>query len=358
MIRYQLRSVSLLSVVNDIRKGRWMPDAYFQRNLVWRDVHNRDFIETILKGFPFPQLFISRGEIDLERMETTSLIVDGQQRTNAIMQYVDNKFAVQGKYFRDLSDDTKSDFFKYEIGVIELDLDNKSPEVKEIFQRLNRTSNSLTTIEKLASEFGASEYMLVAKLLTDQLDLPEDQDDSDYKIDPLIPSSSFAWASSKSSSGYSEFVKKAEIFTPRETARKVPLFYALNIVSTVLTGHFNRNDQTLELLDTFKEEFPAKDQIVDAFEKSAFVLKSLSLDKHSMWFQKANFFTLFSEIASCIYSGGDVDPIASKELLLRFEVTLPDDYAYAAREGVNNKRERSLRAKYVASLLVSRDATK
>jgi hypothetical protein len=316
MIRYQLRSVSLLSVVNDIRKGRWMPDAYFQRNLVWRDVHNRDFIETILKGFPFPQLFISRGEIDLERMETTSLIVDGQQRTNAIMQYVDNKFAVQGKYFRDLSDDTKSDFFKYEIGVIELDLDNKSPEVKEIFQRLNRTSNS------------------------------------------LIPSSSFAWASSKSSSGYSEFVKKAEIFTPRETARKVPLFYALNIVSTVLTGHFNRNDQTLELLDTFKEEFPAKDQIVDAFEKSAFVLKSLSLDKHSMWFQKANFFTLFSEIASCIYSGGDVDPIASKELLLRFEVTLPDDYAYAAREGVNNKRERSLRAKYVASLLVSRDATK
>lgn len=57
MIEYRVRSISLLNLVNDIRQGRLIPDAYFQRNLVWREVHKRDFIETILKGYPFPQIF-------------------------------------------------------------------------------------------------------------------------------------------------------------------------------------------------------------------------------------------------------------------------------------------------------------
>jgi Protein of unknown function DUF262 len=351
MIRYQIRSVSLLSVVNDIRRKRWVPDAYFQRNLVWREIHKRDFIDTILKGYPFPQLFISRGEIDLERMETTSLIVDGQQRTNAIMEFVDNKFSCGGRFFNQLTDDEKSEFFKYEIGIIELDLSNRSAEVKEIFQRLNRTSNSLTTIEKLASEFGASEYMLVAKLLTDQLDLPEDQEDSEYKVDPLIPLTFFAWAKSQNSGKYNEYLRKSETFTSHETARKVPLFYTLNIISTVLTGYFNRNDQTLELLETYKEEFDEKDRILRTFDETTEALEGLGLVKGSMWFQKANFFTLFAEIASRIYSSGKINPLVLADKLRNFESSLPTDYSFAAREAVNNKKERALRGHYISALI-------
>ena len=352
MIRYQIRSMSLLSVINDIRTKRLVPDAYFQRNLVWREIHKRDFIETILKGFPFPQMFFSRGEIDLDRMETTSCIVDGQQRANAIMEFVDNKFSCINKYFRELTDEEKSEFFKYEIGVIELDLSNTSPEVKEIFQRLNRTSNSLTTIEKLASEFGASEYMLVAKLLTDQLDLPEDDEEGDLKLDPLIPSSFFFWAKEMRAKSFQDFLRNSDIFTSHETARKVPLFYTLNIMSTVLTGYFNRNDQTLELLDTYKEEFAQKDLIVASVDKTAVLLSQLAFQKGSMWFQKANFFTLFTEVASRVYTGSTIDLTQTKVNLDGFQAAVPGDYALAAREAVNNKKERTLRASYVAKLLV------
>ena len=80
MIKYQVRSRDLLDISNDIKDGRLIISPYFLRNLVWRELHKKDFIETILKGYPFPQIFIARGSIDLETMSTTSCIVDGQQR--------------------------------------------------------------------------------------------------------------------------------------------------------------------------------------------------------------------------------------------------------------------------------------
>lgn len=65
MIKYNVRSRDLIGVYQEIKSGRLIPDAYFQRNLVWRDAHNQDFIKTILLGFPFPQIFISKGKIGI-----------------------------------------------------------------------------------------------------------------------------------------------------------------------------------------------------------------------------------------------------------------------------------------------------
>jgi len=156
MIRYQIRTVALVNVINDIKSKRLVPNAYFQRSLVWRDVHKHEFIDTILKGYPFPQLFFSRGRINLETMSSTACIVDGQQRSNAILEFVLDVFPVNGKYYSELSDEVKASFLKYEIGVVELDLDNDDPQVREMFKRVNRTSSSLTAIEKLSSEYGAT----------------------------------------------------------------------------------------------------------------------------------------------------------------------------------------------------------
>src|SRR5471032_597798 len=139
MIKYQVRSRDLIGVYNEIKTRTLIPDAYFQRNLVWRDIHKQDFIKTILLGFPFPQIFVSKGIVDVVEMKTTSCIVDGQQRCKAIGEFVDNKFKVEGRLFQELNSSEKSEFLKYEIAVIELDLDNNDPRIKDIFQRVNRT---------------------------------------------------------------------------------------------------------------------------------------------------------------------------------------------------------------------------
>ncbi|WP_259642380.1 DUF262 domain-containing protein [Pseudomonas savastanoi] len=108
MVEYRVRSVSLLNLVNDIRAGRLIPDAYFQRNLVWRDVHKREFIKTILLGLPFPQIFISKGKVDVKTMSTVSCIVDGQQRSNAIVSFILEGLDVDGVKYNELSENQKS----------------------------------------------------------------------------------------------------------------------------------------------------------------------------------------------------------------------------------------------------------
>jgi uncharacterized protein with ParB-like and HNH nuclease domain len=247
MISYKVRSVSLLNLVNDINKGLLIPDAYFQRNLVWRETHKKDFIKTILLGFPFPEIFISKGKIDVENMSTVSCIVDGQQRTDAIRGFISNEFEVEGRYYKDLLEDEKSSFLKYEIAVIELDLENDDQRVKEIFQRINRTSNSLTIIEKLASEYSTSEYMLVAKLLTDQIEL--NTTNNLFKEDPNIPDSFYVWAKLHRTLKSKKLFTSSSIFSVIEISKKNNLMYVLNIMSSVIGGMYRRNDKWLITLN-------------------------------------------------------------------------------------------------------------
>ncbi|MHB1175862.1 MAG: GmrSD restriction endonuclease domain-containing protein [Sulfuriferula sp.] len=354
MIKYTIRSIALLNIVNDVKVGRLIPDAYFQRNLVWREVHKKDFIETVLEGYPFPQMFFSRGKIDIEQMTSTSCIVDGQQRTSAIIEFVDNKFSVHGRYFKDLDSDEKSAFLKYEIAVVELDLDNDSPHILEIFKRLNRTANSLTTIEKLASEYAPTEYMYVARLLandTDPADVQADLEEEDWRIDPNLPLELVQWAKTKKSSLFSELVSKLDVFSEREIARKVHLMYVLNIMSTILGGFFNRNEKTSSLLEDYKDNFEQKDFIYDLICESLSIVNNLSLENHTFWSAKANFFSLIVAIAKRLEEGKHIDIAASKEALQTFSPKPEDEYTLAAREAVNNKKERQLRNQYVAALL-------
>lgn len=354
MIEYRVRSISLLNLVSDIKAGKLIPDAYFQRNLVWRDTHNKDFIETILLGYPFPQIFISKGKVDIEKMATISCIVDGQQRTNAIIQYINNKFSVRGKLFSELSDDEKSEFLKYEVAVIELDLDNADPKVNDIFQRINRTSNSLTTIEKLASQYSTSEYMFVAKYLTDQVDFVE-IDDSTFREDPNIPTEFYSWAKNKNAKSFIRLITSKNIFTQRDVIRKVHLMYTLNMMSTYIFSFFNRNEKIYEHLDLYINDFTEKNKLVDDFNSAAEVILRLKLPAKSYWNNKSNFFSLFVALSLVLKENQNIkfDEPKLLNLLTQFEENTPDDYKLSATESVNNKKERIIRHEYVSVIIDS-----
>lgn len=350
MIDYRVRSVSLLNLVNDIKKGRLIPDAYFQRNLVWREIHKKDFIKTILLGYPFPQIFISKGKVDVAAMETVSCIVDGQQRSNAILGFIDGEFDVDGRYYSDMTETEKSEFLKYEVAVIELDLENNDPQVQDIFQRINRTSNSLTSIEKLASQYSTSEYMLVAKLLSDQISLERNGDD-DFREDPNIPEAFFAWAKSVPVRKFVKLMSDKGVFQVREIARKANLMHVLNVMSTIIAGFYNRNEKAIALLDDYAIEFPDKDQLVVELERAADVLLKLGLRARSYWFNKANVFTLLVAVVNFHRSGGTVNAQRFAEQLEEFERNTPADYKLAAAEAVNSTKARQTRNDYVMAML-------
>lgn len=349
MIRYQIRSRDLVGIYNEIQAHRLIPDAYFQRNLVWRESHNQDFIKTILLGYPFPQIFISKGKINIETMQTTSCIVDGQQRLNAITEFIEDKFRVDGRTFSDLSNDEKSDFLKYEIAVIELDIENTDSRVKEIFQRINRTSNALTQIEKLASEYAASDFMFTCRILSDDIDV--ESDDEDFRIDPVITSDLVAWARNLNISKFRKLIFEEGVFSQHELTRKVHLQYVLNIVATILIGIYNRNDKVTDLLNDYSQNFPGKDDLILQLEETAEIYLKLKLPMKSVWKRKANFFSLFVEMAVNLPAIKEMDLNVIKDALLAFGESLPVDYKLAAQEAVNNAGPRELRSRYIKQIL-------
>ena len=136
-------SVSISSLINDIRQGRLILQPEFQRNLVWNEKHKESFIDTILKGYPFPEIYIAQSGVDLETLQTQQVVVDGQQRLSTIMKYVSEELTYKTiPRFKDLSEQDKIDFLGYGVSVI--NLGNASSEtIKEIFRRINQTKYSL-----------------------------------------------------------------------------------------------------------------------------------------------------------------------------------------------------------------------
>ncbi len=360
MIRYQVRSRYLVDLVNEINIGSIVISPYFQRKLVWRLAHKVDFIETILLGFPFPEVFISRGSIDVEKMTSTSHIVDGQQRMTAIRQFIAGDFEVNGKNYKDLTSGEKENFLKYEIAVIDLDLQNEDTRIVEIFKRLNRTFYSLTNVERISTEYASSEFMQVAKLLADELIIlsSDDSVERDESFDPNITPQFVSWASKQRVISFRKWLLELPIFTKYEVSRQVHLMYVLNVLSTItLNDFYNRNERVALYLEEFSNNFPQKDEIIATINQSADIFNKLRFGRGSYWLNKANAFSLIIAINHTLRSGKTINLEAFKEGLEKFAAQLPDDYSLAAREAVNNKRERLTRDRYIHSILdISTDA--
>ncbi len=348
MIKYAVRSRQLIDIVGDIKRRKIVLSPYFQRNLVWRLIHKQDFIKTILLGYPFPQIFLAKGGIDIDDMTSTSMIVDGQQRMNSIVDFVDNRFEVGNLYFNDLGKDEKETFLTYEVAIIELQMESNDPNIKEVFKRLNRTFYSLTNIEKIATEYAPSELMLVASMLTKEIELKLPKDN--HTMDPNIPEDFIKWGVKKKIENFNSLVLDTAIFTNYEISRKVHLQIILNILGTIERGFFNRNIPE-SMIEEYAELFEKKDEVIDKLDKIAKKYLDAKFSENSYWYNKTNFFSLVVFLYNNYENvTSDLSPLLLKKKLTTFEKTLPEDYQLASKEAVNNKKERILRDGYLSSI--------
>lgn len=348
MIKYQVRARQLVDLVSEIKRGKLILSPPFQRNLVWRTIHKVDFIKTILLGFPFPQIFLAKGELNAEELTTTSVVVDGQQRMNSILEFINNDYKVEGKYYNELSMADRESFLKYEIAIIELDMESDDPQIIDIFQRLNRTFYSLTKIEKLASEYASSEFMLIAKLLSNEIRFEQGVKNP---ANGNIPKEFKDWSKTINYSDFRELMIERPIFTPYEISRKVHLMFALNILGTTERGIFNRNIKD-SILEEYKDNFANKTEIIKRLNEVGILYNSLKFKKTSYWFNKANFFTLVIVFYNNLNEIKNIKKNEIKEKLLVFEENTPEEYKLAAKEAVNNRKERLLRNQFIEDLLL------
>lgn len=76
--------------------GSYRVNRRYQRKLIWTLAEKVMFIDSIVRGYPVPIILLaednSAGQSQLE-------IIDGMQRLNAVVTFIENDFAVDGKFF-------------------------------------------------------------------------------------------------------------------------------------------------------------------------------------------------------------------------------------------------------------------
>ena len=130
----------------------------FQRGGIWSRVAQSSLIDTLLRDYPIPKIYI-RSQTDVETQTTIRDVVDGQQRLRAIYSFVGNELRLgpetkeyKGLKYEDLRSDDKSQILEYAIGV-ELLPNAKDEYVLEVFSRLNSYTVALNYAELRNARF-------------------------------------------------------------------------------------------------------------------------------------------------------------------------------------------------------------
>lgn len=111
----------------------------YQREFVYKDAQRDEVIRTVRKGLPLNVMYWCRtGEDSYE-------VLDGQQRTISVCEYVDGSFSVDNKYFCNLPNDQKQQILDYELFVYVCD--GTDSEKLDWFRIINIAGEQLTEQE-------------------------------------------------------------------------------------------------------------------------------------------------------------------------------------------------------------------
>lgn len=251
----------LLDLFNDMKSGTLILRPTFQRNLVWNNTHKEKFLDTILKGFPFPEIYLADGEIDLETRVSKRIVVDGQQRLDTIFSYVNGEISTRSiPLFKDLTPKQQTNFYDYKVVVRDLGRLDEG-QIIEIFQRINSVSYALNAME-------INNALYEGKFISTAQEI-------------------------QSSGAFTNL----EMFSQNQYARMKDTEYVLLIMSTLEEGgYFTGNSEIERYIKLYNDEYPnsfkIKKELIDTCQN----LIDLGLELDSIWWRKTSFFTLIIEL--------------------------------------------------------------
>lgn len=196
--------------------------------------------------------------------------------------------------------------------------------------------------------------MLTAKFLINEFRKPDvdDDDEAPLRFDPSIPDSFVEWAKLHRVKHFDKLILEEGIFSIYEIKRMVHLNFTLNIMLTYLSGFYNRNDLVESNLEEYSEKFARKEELINSLELVANKILKIKFKKKSFWYNKANAFSLLCLFMKRWDVIANMDIHLIKSRLDSFDLSVPEKYKFAAKEGVNNTIERRLRNRYLERLLI------
>jgi hypothetical protein len=160
----------------------------FQRRTIWKPGAKSYLVDTVARGLPTPIIFL-RDRVDLDSLEPTREVVDGQQRLRTLIGFIDaaalpdfdedrDLFTVQRNHNRDLAGKTFSELdpsiqhqlLSYSFSTHVLPSSVEDREILMIFQRLNSTGEKLNPQELRNARYFGEFKTLMYELALEQLE--------------------------------------------------------------------------------------------------------------------------------------------------------------------------------------------
>jgi hypothetical protein len=281
-IKPSVTNPTIADVYQLIDEGKLVLRPDFQRKFVWTHEHQEAFIDTILNGLPFPEIYVCEGEVDVQRLRTTRLVIDGQQRLTTIRNYIEGRHdhsPAKVPPYQDLSNEQKQDFLSYQLVMRDLGKVDEAT-TREIFRRINLTKFKLDDVE-IHNAVYDGHFIQAAKFILENISL-----------------------------------EQYGVLRESEFTRMADLHFILLVMATLENGGYFAQDREVEpKVAGFNEEYPNRDHMIALLIKTFAIIRDLGLPIDSMWFRKSNFFTLVVEIAKHI----EHLPLDFKDRLLALE---------------------------------------
>lgn len=139
---FEITSWPLSRLVNLTTSGSLNLRPPYQRNDIWTTPAKRRLIETIRDGFPLPAFFIHE-TVPNKKYD----MVDGQQRTRAIMGYLDGSFKDdKGKAYNSITDAAVLDYI-IPVIIIRNVADDGGTSIRDFYYRVNNYGTKLNRPE-------------------------------------------------------------------------------------------------------------------------------------------------------------------------------------------------------------------
>lgn len=296
----------------------------FQRKAVWNKTSKIMLIDTILKDYPIPKIFIQNASEDTGR--TVRKIIDGQQRITAILEFTKNEFKLDEPYngeylglsFIELPSDVQKKILRYAIDCNEA-YGYSDEQYREIYTRLNKYTVPLNSQELRKAEFPGSFYKLSEEMAS----------------------------SSK--------LENWKVFTVASRRRLLDVEFVSEILAALLEGVQNKRDNLDEIYKKYKD---ADLSLLEGrFERIIDEINLLFPDDSiakTRFKQKADFYSLV--LAVDFFISQELTLEGKNLLPLRKDMAILDEYIGPSEYDVENSifQEYAIRCLSSANTLNSR----
>ncbi|WP_423800748.1 DUF262 domain-containing protein [Neobacillus sp. SAB-20_R2A] len=319
----------------------------YQRRSVWNQEYRDFFVDTVLNDYPAPAIFLHQ-EITPEGRSIYS-VVDGKQRLTTLFDFASDYFPVsetctirdiRGKYFKDLSDDTKRKFWMYQFSVEYLP-STEEEIINNIFDRINRNVAKLTPQELRHARFDGI-FITEAERLSE-------------------------WMTKNLPNNFPAIVAKS-----RSQMKDVEMVAQLLLFLEEDVKSYSQDD----LDKAFAErdvEWELKDEIIEKFYFTIEFLKAICSDpeigqtfSRSRLKNQADFYSLFAAISEGFGNNELLNPKEVGKKLLSFIQRVEDEsirskdevakrYFEATRSASNDPKPRRTRIEIIRGIILNQE---